>query len=166
MEYVVAITVGVIAGVSANLISSFFINVWLPAYRNYVYQGIRVDGDWIHSHVSIPIDNQDFSDVWSLTITLKQKAYNIEGAATSREYSKSGNIIDLINYDIEGSIYDRFLFIYMRPKNKDRIAHSSFHLEVVGDGNKMIGYRSFYGLEMNSIRAIKCEWKRNNSNSE
>jgi hypothetical protein len=154
-----SVIVGVVTGVAANLFTYLFVNVWLPAYRNYVYKGIRVDGDWIIFQSDKPADGESLTTKWILFATLEQKAYEISGSVTASHLEDS-NPTDVINYYLDGRIFDRFLSLTLRTKDSSRIAYSTFLLEVTGDGSRMRGYRSFYGLRKGSIRSVACTWKR------
>jgi len=154
-----SIIVGVATGVTANLVTYLFVTVWLPSYRNYVYRGIRVTGDWIISQSDMPADGERLTTKWVLSATLEQKAYVISGNVTAT-HLHDGEATDVINYDLDGHIFDRFLSLTLRTKDTTRIAYSTFLLEVTGDGSRMKGYRSFYGLRKGTIRSVECTWKR------
>jgi hypothetical protein len=161
---ILSIIVGVATGVAANLATYLFVNVWLPSYRNYVYKGIRVEGDWLISQSDQPADGESLSVTWILSATLEQKAYQIGGHATAT-HLKHGKVTDVINYDVKGHIFDRFVSITLRNKDATRIAYSTFLIEVTGDGTRMKGYRSFYGLQKGVIRSIECNWRRESHES-
>ena len=59
-------------------------------------------------------------------------------------------------YKVNGKIRDRFVWLELVNKNKNTIAYSYFLVEVVGDGTKMLGYRSFYALRKGEINAVEC----------
>jgi hypothetical protein len=109
--------------------------------------------------VKLPLMAEGFSAVWVLSATISQKAYLIKGAATAN-HVEAEKSIDVINYEISGHICDRFVSITFRNKDKTRIAYSIFLLEVRGDGTHMTGYRAFYGLRKETIRAVECTWRR------
>src|SRR5690242_16786291 len=157
-----SIVIGICTGVFANTITNMFVTVWLPYYRNLVYRGVRIDGDWNIKHAGKPADGGPLADLWRLSATLEQKAYRIEGSAVAQRFDEKDpkKTIDTIHYQVEGSIFDRFVFIFMRSKDNHRIAHSSFHLEVVRDGHQMNGYRTFYGLVKSEVRAVGSVWLR------
>jgi hypothetical protein len=157
--FFLSVVVGIGTGVAANLVTSLFINVWLPAYRDYVYKDVRVDGDWTILQSEVPVDGEALSTIWVLSATLEQKAHVVKGIATAT-HVKDGASADVINYEAAGHIYNRFVSITFRNKDKARIAYSTFLLEVKGDGTKMKGYRSFYGLRKEIIRAVECTWRR------
>ena len=74
---------GVVTGVIANLATHFFTTVCLPAYRDYTYKGVKVDGDWTITHES-PQDEEGLAVQWDLSVSLSQKAYTVDGRATAR----------------------------------------------------------------------------------
>ena len=154
-----SIVVGVGTGVVANMVTSLFLNVWLPAYRNYVYQGLRIGGDWSILQNEIPVDGEPLSANWVLSATLRQKSYVISGVATAMRVEDNKSA-DAINYEIDGYIYDRLVGLTFKSSDRSRIAYSTFLLEAKGDGTQMIGYRSFYGLRKGAIRAVECVWRR------
>lgn len=159
IAFSLSVVVGIGTGVTANLVTYLFVNIWLPAYRDYVYKDVRVDGDWTILQSEIPLDGEALSTTWVLSATLEQKAHVVKGTATAT-CVKDGTSADVIDYKIEGHIYNRFVSITFRPRDKARIAYSTFLLEVKGDGTRMKGYRSFYGLRKEIIRAVECTWRR------
>lgn len=161
MSILIAVVAGVFAGVLANLATNIFVTVLVPAYRDYVYRGVRVDGDWVVRNIGTPSDGRSLTDSWQLSVRLTQKAYRLSGAATAlRAAPDREGAVDILHYNVEGTVQDRFVIVQMRTLDRNRIAHSAFHLEIVGDGNMMRGHRTFYGLIMNQIRSIRSEWSR------
>ena len=155
----VSVVVGVGTGVLANFATYLFVNVWLPKYRDIVYHGMRIDGDWVISQDDTPVDGTVLSTKWALSAKLDQKAYALTGHATANHVA-NGESIDAINYDVSGYIYDRFVVLTFRNNSRIRIAHSVFLVEVRGDGTRMTGYRTFYGLFKETIRVVECTWHR------
>lgn len=155
---VLSIVVGVGTGVLANFATYLFVNVWLPKYRDIVYQGIRIDGDWVIVQNDTPVDGIVLSSKWALSARLEQRAYILSGHATANRV-ENGESIDAINYNVAGYIYDRFVVLTFRNNSQTRIAHSVFLVEVRGDGRRMIGYRTFYGLYKETIRVVECMWQ-------
>lgn len=154
-----SIVAGVGTGVLANFATYLFVNVWLPKYRDIVYHGMRIDGDWVIAQNDTPEDGAVLSTKWALSIRLEQRAYTLSGNATANHVA-NGESIDAINYDVSGYIYDRFVVLTFRSNSRNRIAHSVFLVEVRGDGTHMTGYRTFYGLFKETIRVVECTWHR------
>lgn len=161
---ILSIVVGVTTGVVANLATHLFVNVVMPAYRKYVYQGIRVQGTWSLSQNQEVVDKKGLSRHWKVSATLKQQAYSISGYASAILVDEE-NASDIVNYEVVGHIYDRIVSFTFRVKDTSRLAHSSFLLEVTGDGAEMVGYRSFYGTKLKTIRATECVWRRGSNHT-
>lgn len=156
-----AVLVGVLTGIAANLLTHLFVRVGLPAYRDFVYRGVRLSGSWAIVQELVPIDGQPLGNDWKLTATLTQQANKLSGHATAvRTQHDNPDAIDILEYVVEGHVLDRFVMIQMHSESRARIAHSSFHLEVKSDGSIMVGYRTFFGLKMDVLRAVPCAWKR------
>jgi hypothetical protein len=154
-----SVIVGVVTGVAANLVTYIFVNIWLPSYRNYVYKGHSVAGDWTIAQNDLMTDGERLAVVWVLSATLEQRAYEISGNATATRI-KNGGATDVINYEVRGQIFDRFISLTFKNRDATRIAYSIFLIEVKGDGASMKGYRSFYGLRKSRIRSVECTWRR------
>ncbi len=159
-----SLVIGVGTGVLANFATYLFRDVWLPKYRDLVYQGIRIDGDWVMTQDDTPSDGTPLSTKWALSSKLEQKAYILSGHATANRV-ENGESVDAINYDISGYIYDRFVVLTFKNTSRARIAHSVFLVEVRGDGTRMTGYRTFYGLYKETIRVVECTWQRGSHTS-
>ena len=157
-----SVVVGIGTGVAANLVTHLFISVWLPAYRNYVYRGVRVHGGWTVVQPHEAADGRALSSEWEVTLAVQQHAYTLRGIAVSTRRD-GGSAVDVLHYDITGYVRDRFVVILLTGKDHERISHSTFHLEVVGDGTQMVGYRTFYGALLHKIRAVEVTLYRNRS---
>jgi hypothetical protein len=153
-----SIAVGVLTGVTANLATHLFVNVWLPKYRDYVYRAMRVDGDWTIIQQD-PADGEGLEKRWNLVATLTQSAYVVRGSAIAQR-EVDGESGEVIHYEVAGHVYDRLVTLSFRNRDAQRIARSTFLIEATGDGTRMVGYRSFYGLRKGTIRAVECTWRR------
>ena len=157
---------GVFTGLTVSglifLLKITFDRVILPLRQNSVYSGIRIDGDWSCEQDDKPVDGEGFlvkNGTWR--VTLNQKAHIVSGEARVTRSSTNGNlVVEVFKYDVTGHIYDRYVSLTMRGKNKKRIAHSNFLLELKKGGAELVGYRNFYGKEMDAIRSIRCWWKQ------
>lgn len=155
----ISVLTGILTGVIANLATHFFTSVCLPAYRDYVYRGTRVDGDWTITHIEQPADGEGLAVQWALSASLKQKAYTIAGNAVAR-FSDSTGKGDIINYLVQGTICDGLISLRFLNEDQSRVAHSTFLVKVVGDASTLEGYRLFYGLRLDTIRSMPCLWTR------
>lgn len=162
MSMFLVAAVGVVTGVLGNVTTYLFINMWLPFFRKYVYQGFRIGGDWIIEQALTVVDGDALSERWEIAVNLDQKAYIITGNAFASNL-RDNEFHNVIHYEVSGHIYDRFVALTFLNKDRKQIAHSTFLVEVVGDGHSMTGYRTFYGRKRNMILACSCIWRRKES---
>ena len=133
--------------------------VILPWRQDKVYSGIRIDADWSYSQDEKAADGEGLLVNGTWLVKLDQKAHIVSGEAQVTRNSTNGSASpEVFKYDVTGHIYDRYVSLTMRGKNKKQIAHSNFLLELKNGGRKLVGYRNFYGREMDTIRSIKCCW--------
>jgi hypothetical protein len=148
--------IGVLAGVIVNACTWVFHRQLLPAYQDWKYEGMRIDGQWVLQHIGKAADGRNLEST-TMSASLIQKAHSIQGSATAILDGKA-DAREIVVYKVTGEIRDRFVTLYLRAADRRRIAHSSFLLEVVGDGGRMEGTRAFYGLKQQAVRAIECAW--------
>lgn len=128
----------------------------VPFFENLVYRGIRIDGNWtLQQQMKSTADGTTIGTKRDTVLEITQKATKISGTATSILKSDDSTQ-DFIYYTINGEVKDRFVTLILKCRKKDRIAYSTFLLEVVSDGYKMVGYRTFYGLKRQKINATSC----------
>jgi hypothetical protein len=155
---ILSITIGIATGFFVNGCTWLVRDQLLPLYLDWIYQGMRIDGNWALEHLGTAADGRGLAAA-TMSATLKQKAHSIGGIATA-VLKNEDEADDVVTYKVTGEIRDRFVTLYLRATDKSRIAHSSFLLEIVGDGGCMEGCRAFYGLKQRSVRAIECAWYR------
>lgn len=137
------------------IIALFWQRGIIPFFENLVYRGIRIEGNWSLSQNNSTADGSNLKTSRETVLELKQKATRLTGTATS-VLTNSDNSKDFIYYNVEGEVKDRFVTLYLKCRKKNRIAYSTFLLEIVSDGYCMKGYRTFYGLKRQKINATNC----------
>ncbi|MEY2509698.1 MAG: hypothetical protein QOE26_461 [Verrucomicrobiota bacterium] len=160
---ILSITLGILTGFVVNGCTWLFREHLLPAYSDWKYQGMRIDGNWALEHLGTAADGRGLAAA-SMSATFNQKAHSIRGIATAI-LEGGGDSANVVTYKVTGEIRDRFVTLYLRATDRGRIAHSSFLLEIVGNGGCMEGCRTFYGLKQRSMRAIECVWYRDHGGS-
>jgi hypothetical protein len=166
-----AIVINVISS-GIVLIIALTWNQWIvPWFKSLVYKGIKIDGTWKIEQSNQMVDGTALEIQRAIDINLQQNANELKGEASARiiqtipmntqtptNLDKSTNTV--IFYDVKGEIKDRFVSLVLIPKEQNKIAYSVFLLEVVGDGNLLKGYRTFYGYKKLKICAIGCDLTR------
>lgn len=137
------------------------ISLWIA---DLVYRGVKIDGIWKATQSDISARGYELTYPSTYTFEITQKADQVYGTA-SAEFGE-GNHREIVNYKVTGNIKDRFVVISLVLKEKKRISHSNFLLEVVGNGEQMNGYMNFYALRSHEINAIQIFCHRLNNGYE
>ncbi|HRR08274.1 MAG TPA: hypothetical protein PLO56_06240 [Rhodothermales bacterium] len=160
MGAIINIILGVVSGILTNAFSNYFKKTIIPYYQTIKYKGINIEGEWIVEHISTPTGGGTLRIKRKTIVRIEQKAHNLIGTANSVASFDDGTE-DMLVYDVSGEITDRFAIVNFKVNDKTRIAYSSFLLEVTNDGHTLKGFRTFYGMQACTIRAIQCIWRRN-----
>ncbi|MBS4149291.1 hypothetical protein D7U70_05160 [Pseudomonas balearica] len=88
-----------------------------------------------------------------ITFDLKQSANVIAGTAQFHTKSRKPNSSyeDIRTFSIEGRIEDRFVSLFLKHTDRQRLGINNYLLEVVGDGRHLKGVFCFYGLNNHTI---------------
>lgn len=136
------VVVGVVTGIVTSLLIFLFLEasktIILPWYRQFIYKGINISGEWYSTVAPFP---------QTIKLELDQKANHITGTATYvNEPENTGEIEKIRTFRVEGNIEDRFVEMSLHHTDKSRIGVVSYLFEVVGDGREMQGASSHYDL--------------------
>ena len=123
------------------LIIQKVINPWITRLR---YSGVDLSGKWYCA---------DCSMAQEITFDLKQSANKITGNAQFHTKSRKLNSSyeDIRTFSIEGRIQDRFVSLFLKHTDRQRLGINNYLLEVVGDGRHLKGVFCFYGLKNHTI---------------
>ena len=153
-----SIFVGVVSGVLASalilFISAFARKVMIPWYRQIIYRGVDISGEWASK-------NQYHSgNVEDVLMTIKQKADLVEGIMNIAKAKKGEKDLEMKTYEFQGKIRDRFLQIQGHNSDKKAIGFHSELLEIVGGGNLMRGCATWYSVTNEAVQSIDVSWTR------
>jgi hypothetical protein len=154
-----------IPSIIASLIASFLFfalgYIWkdyvLVKVMNIIYKGVKINGTWKAVQGSVSAKGYELSCPSVYTFNLNQISDKIKGSATA-EFGKRKR--QIVKYSVNGTINDRFVCLSLKLQEKNRISHSNFLLEVVGNGEKMKGFMSFYALRSEEINSIEIYWEK------
>ena len=152
-----SIAAGIIASFVFFLLGTLWkshIYLWISSFR---YAGINVSGGWIVEEHKQTAEGYELSVPTNLSVNLKQIANSLSGDAIA--VIEQDGKKQYIHYRVEGNIKDRFIYLNCTLKENRRISHLSFLLEVLGNGEIMEGYMSFYALKAREMNAVKTKWK-------
>ncbi|QEC68738.1 hypothetical protein FRZ67_16025 [Panacibacter ginsenosidivorans] len=151
------ILVNLIAAFLAFIIGFLWKDYISKKIADFVYRGIKINGTWRAIEKEITAKGYKLAYPSIYNIELFQKADIISGIVKA-EFGKEQ--IEVVSYKVQGTIKDRFVSLSLKLQERNRMAHINFLLEIVGNGETMIGYMTFYGLRAKEINAIEVIWKK------
>ncbi|MCQ4281184.1 hypothetical protein NA643_19070 [Pseudomonas stutzeri] len=139
---------GVFSGIVTTIILYFcalftqkVVGPWITKLR---YSGVDLSGKWYCA---------DCTMAQEITFDLTQSANVIHGKAQFHTKSRKPNASyeDIRSFSIEGRIEDRFVSLFLKHEDRQRLGINNYLLEVVGDGRHLKGVFCFYGLKNHTI---------------
>src|SRR6266540_3214674 len=130
-----SIIFGVVSGILTSfvllLVSVFFRNVAIPWYRQMVYNGIDINGEW-YSKRTNPSGNTE-----EIAMNIKQHADKVSCIANIAKKRLGSEQTEMKTIEFSGVLRDRFLSISGRNVDKQTLGVHAELLEIVGDGKTM-----------------------------
>jgi hypothetical protein len=157
MGNIESLVVGIVSGILTSALIYLFVLIFtrivLPWYRQLLYRGIEIQGEWTSS------TDLGSGLIEEGSIELRQKADSVSGDLSLTK-CQDGKIIKTETMRLTGRLKDRFLFASISPVKKSRLGIGTTLLEIVGDGSEMRGCESWYDIGTKSIMSGNIEWKR------
>ncbi len=158
MSIEVTIFLGVISGILTALLL-FVVGVlvnrsFLPWYRSLIYSGIDVSGVWKHE-INVRSNRTQIS-----TFKIKPNAHSIKGKASVSKYDEKQNLLSTEDFYVKGKIKDRLVHITLEPTDKKRLGIITYLVEVVGSGNIMKGWSTWYSIINEELLSVKATIER------
>jgi len=150
MNLIVGIVTGLLTASVLLIIKSLFFSSFLPWYRQVMYKGLKISGNW-HS----------VSHSQKILLEINQHCEYLSGKATvllSPEAFPEGireqiDIDDIRTFDVKGKISERFVSLQLNHTDRARLGVISYLLQIDGDGTKLSGKGSWYAPLASSIHA-------------
>jgi len=157
MSNMQSLAIGIVSGILTSALIYLFISIFksivLPWYRQLVYRGIEIQGQWTSS-----TDLGDgLTEEWH--VELSQKADCVSGSINQIKL-EDGKILRSESLRLSGNLKDRFLCASAFPTQKSRLSASSVLLEIVGDGSEMRGCQSWYDIGRKTIISGTISFER------
>ena len=130
-----------------------------PFLQSVLYTGVDISGRWSVNQTGTTFLNEQLSVTRNTQVTLKQTAHRLSGKAESSVVS--GGAGGMSNtYKITGKINNGLVLINFISVEKNKIAVSTFLLQVNGNGNEMDGDRLYRSSKTDKIDCIACQWTK------
>lgn len=135
---VIGIAAGSLWTIILVTLASLFKNSILPWYRNKVFKGLDISGEW---HVVGELICQ------KIKINLSQHAQKVTGDAIFVDLREGRSHNTLRTFNIKGIIKERFIVLTLEAKDKQTIGIATYLVEAVGDGRTLKGSFSTYSVD-------------------
>jgi len=151
---VIGIISGIITAALIYLITEIFRKILIPWYRQMIYRGVDISGEWMNE-INLETGNRQ-----TISASIIQKANKISGEITIVKNRNGKQYGSIEMFNMTGELRDRFLYAIIRPTDPKRIGIASLLLEIVGDGSKMRGATAWYDASAAIIAGKSSEWRR------
>lgn len=151
---ILGVVSGILTSVVLELLTGFVRKVLIPWYRQLIYKGIDISGDWYSSKTN-PSGN-----VQETVMSIKQRADKVTCSMTIAKKNQKTNQTEIKTFDFLGGIQDRFVSISGKNVDKQALGIHSELLEIVGDGKIMQGQSIWYSVTNKEIQAGEILWTR------
>jgi hypothetical protein len=135
-----AIVWGVISGLATSallvLVGLFLSRVLLPAYLNFIYQGVDLRGVWTYETTMTP------SGRFAVQLSLDQQAHKLSGTASITQ-SGTGTRDYVQFFSVDGSTWEGFLMLNMRSSNRKSLSFVAGLFKIKGRGESLEGHWVF-----------------------
>ncbi|MBW3698352.1 hypothetical protein EK599_22000 [Vibrio sp. T187] len=157
MENLETITIGVFVGVLTalllSLIKQFWVNVVVPFWQKMRYQGADVSGSWVAEY-----KDDDNGAETKMSLVLQQNAHSISGSMHFS--SRSGDMVENIDFDIKGSYWENYLTLNTQSKDKKIFSGGAMYLKSIRNGFELDGYFSFRNAGTDSVTSPQIKFER------
>ena len=153
-----SIILGVVSGLLASLLiylgAKVIDKVLLPWYRELIYRGIDISGEW-HTRVTHPSGNTEDS-----IMHVSQRADKLSCIVTIAKKMSSSNDVQIKTYNFKGELSERFVALVGKNIDRRSLGINATLLEIVGDGKTMKGYGVWYSTTNKAIQSNEIIWTR------
>ena len=145
-----AVVWGVVSGLATSALlvtlGLFTSRILLPAYLDFVYQGVDLRGVWLEERI------EDANKRFAVQLAINQRAHKITGTATLTQ-SGTGKHDYVQFFAVEGSTWEGFLVLNMRSTNRTSLSFVAGLLKVRGRGESLEGYWVYRSASTDEARS-------------
>jgi len=143
---------GVIAGLVTGVLIWLFRSIWLnilsPRVENFLYNGVRIDGQWVATL-------EDVDELHKEEIIVKQWGHRIYGTFKCIEGSDKGG-----NYKFKGVFKDLILTATYESINSYSTDRGTFTVRLEDNGSVLKGHTVYMGATDGDLSDSSYSWKK------
>lgn len=149
------IVLGVVSGIMTTallyLAGITFTKVIIPWYQSLIYEGVDLNGSW-------EFEQPCNDGVRIYKLTLFQNANSINGQMSYIRTKNEGT--KAVSYDLFGSVWEGYVSLQMKSKNRSTIAYATALLKVEYGGSALKGPHCFRNFRNDQVSTIDLQYER------
>lgn len=154
-----SIIIGIVSGLITSsviyLCIQIFQKIIKPWYQDFIYSGVRIDGQWINQKTF-----REGDTIQDELLDIKQHAYKIIGTRTITKRYQSKEGIEIKIFNVKGQIKDRFVYLISENTDCKKIGVSCGLYEVKCGGDELQGSDMWTDIGSNDIVHIQVKLER------
>jgi hypothetical protein len=151
LTIVLGIVSGIITTALLYLAGIVFTKIIIPWYQKIIYQGVDLNGEWKFER---QLNNE--SEIFRLSLV--QNANSISGQLT---YLRINNEETReVNYLLNGSVWEGYLTLNMKSKDRRAIAYATSLLKVERGGRELKGNHCFRNFRTDQVDSTDLLYTR------
>jgi len=158
MSEIEVIVFGVVSGVIATaalyLIGLLFRSHLIPWYQGVTYHGVDISGTWVYEVEINTDDNVKFE------MTISQQAHVLAGDTTIMQGANLDNPTTITNLNISGGIWEGYVTLNMKSKDRTKLSYSTTLLRVLNGGATLKGNYIYRSIRNEEIQSEPMVWRR------
>ena len=158
-EVSITIVLGIVSGIITTVLlflaGNSFTKIIIPWYQKIVYHGVDLNGEW-KSEIQKDDGKDDGSETFRLN--LMQNANTISGELTYLRFKKEET--REVFYSMSGSVWEGYLTLNMKSKDRRVIAYSTSLLKIERGGHELKGYHCFRNFRTDQVESVDLLYKR------
>lgn len=154
---------GVLASLIAAIVILLLSTIWTtflnPAFQDWGYDGIKVEGTWLVHHDIITMDGDSLTvQNRKVEVKLSRTASDLSGTAESFTLTENSIRKDLNAFDVKGYVKNGYVTLLLNSSD-GKMVNSVFSLKCTSF-KRMEGIKTFYGRIAAEILAVRSEFER------
>ena len=154
-EVSLTIVFGIVSGVFTTallyILGLLFSKVIIPWYQRIIYQGVDLNDEW-------EFEKNQSGDVERFRLSIVQNANNIQGHLLYLRIKNDET--REVNYSLTGSVWEGYLTLNMKSKDRRAIAYSTCLLKVERGGHELKGVHCFRNFRTDQVDSVDLLYTR------
>lgn len=157
-EISITIVLGIVSGIVTTvllyILGVLFSKIIIPWYQQIIYQGVDLNGEW-------QFEDTLNDSVERFKLSLTQNANNVSGHLLYIRIKDDEN--REVNYSFIGNVWEGYLTLNMKSKDRRVIAYSTCLLKVERGGHELRGVHCFRNFRTDQVDSVALLYNRHSN---